>query len=75
MLGKYLEGQFHPNFPGDLTFVDRNGTILYTHNQTMIGEKIFGSKLQGSVQLILKEKEGEFNSSIRNAMNSESGNE
>lgn len=73
MLGKYLESQIHPNFPGDLTFVDRNGTILYTHNQTLIGEKVFGSEFQGSVQLNLKEKAGEFNSIIRNAMDSESG--
>jgi hypothetical protein len=39
----------------------------------LIGEKIYGSKFQGSVQLILNEKAGEFNSIIRKVMNSESG--
>jgi signal transduction histidine kinase len=73
MLGRFLEDQIHPKFPGDVTFVDRNGTILYTQNQTLIGEGIFGKEFQKTVNLILKDKAVEFNSIIRNAMNSYSG--
>ncbi len=73
MLGRYLENQIHPNFPGDLTFVDRNGTILYTQNQTIIGENIFGPEFQSTVRLILKDKAEAFNTIISNAMNSTNG--
>jgi signal transduction histidine kinase len=73
MLGRFLEDQIHPNFPGDVTFVDRNGTILYTQNQTLIGEGIFGQKFQRAVNLLLKDRSAEFNSIIRNAMNSNNG--
>lgn len=73
MLGRYLEDQIHPDFPGDVTFIDRNGTILYTQNQTLIGEEIFGEKFQRIVNLFLKDKSGEFNSIIKNAMNSNYG--
>lgn len=72
-LGRFLEGQIHPNFPGDVTFVDRNGTILYTQNQTLIGEGIFGQKFQRAVNLLLRDRAAEFNSIIRVAMNSNNG--
>lgn len=73
MLGRFLEDQIHPNFAGDITFVDRNGTILYTQNQTLIGDEIFGQQFQRVVNLILKDKAPEFNSIIKNAMTSNNG--
>lgn len=73
MLGKYLEGQIHPNFSGEVTFVDRNGTILYTKNQTVIGEKISDQGFQKTVQAVLKNKTNEFNTIILKAMHTESG--
>ena len=32
-LGNFLQGQIHPSFNGDIAFLDRNGTLLYTQNQ------------------------------------------
>ena len=40
-LGNFLEGQIHPEFNGEITFIDRNGTIIYTQNQTYIGKDYF----------------------------------
>ena len=72
-LGKFLEGQIHPKFDGDIAFMDRNGTIIYTQNQTYIGKNIFGDEFQSYLKSILKGKAAEFNSIIKKALNSERG--
>ena len=72
-LGNYLEGQVHPKFNGDIAFVDRNGTIIYTQNQTFIGRNFFENEFQSYLESILKDKSAEFNSIISKALNSENG--
>ena len=72
-LGNFLEGQIHPKFNGDIAFMDRNGTIIYTQNQTFIGKDYFGNEFQSYLKSILKDKDIEFNSIINKALNSESG--
>ena len=72
-LGKFLEGQIHPKFDGDIAFMDRNGTMIYTQNQTFIGKGYFGNEFQSYLKSILKDKDVEFNNIIKNALNSESG--
>ena len=72
-LGRYLEGQIHPKFNGDIAFVDRNGAIIYTQNQTYIGKNFFEKEFQSYLELILKDKSAEFNNIIRKALNSEGG--
>jgi len=72
-LGNYLEGQIHPKFNGDIAFMDRNGTIIYTQNQTYIGKDFFGNEFQPYIKSILKAKAEEFNNIISKALNSESG--
>jgi signal transduction histidine kinase len=72
-LGNYLEGQIHPKFNGDIAFADRNGTIIYTQNQTFIGKDILGNDFQLYIKSILKDKTEEFNNIISKALNSESG--
>jgi signal transduction histidine kinase len=72
-LGNYLEGQVHPKLNGDTAFVDRNGTIIYTQNQTFIGRNFFENDFQSYLKSILKDKSTEFNNIISNALNSESG--
>ena len=72
-LGNFLEGQIHPKFNGDIAFVDRNGTIIYTRNQTYIGKAFFGNDFQSYLKSILKDKSEEFNKIISNALHLESG--
>ena len=72
-LGKYLEGQIHSKFNGNIAFVDRNGTIIYTQNQTFVGKDIFGNDFQPYIKSILKDKAGEFNDIISKALGSETG--
>ena len=73
ILGNFLEGQIHPKFNGDIAFMDRNGTIIYTQNQTFIGKDYFGNEFQSYLKSILKDKDTEFNSIINKALNSETG--
>ena len=56
-LGSFLEGQIHPKFNGDITFIDRNSTIIYTQNQTYIGKDYFGNEFQSNVKSILQDKD------------------
>lgn len=72
-LGNFLEAQIHPKFNGDIAFIDRNGTIIYTQNQSYIGNDIFGNDFQPYLKSFLKDKTGEFNSLISKALNSEGG--
>jgi signal transduction histidine kinase len=72
-LGNYLEGQVHPKFNGDIAFVDRNGTIIYTQNQTYIGKNFFENEFQSYLESVLKGKSAEFNNIISKALDSESG--
>ena len=72
-LGNYLEGQIHSKFNGDIAFIDRNGTIIYSQNQTFIGKDVFGNDFQPYLKSILKDKTGEFNNIISKALNSEGG--
>ena len=72
-LGNFLEGQIHPKFNGDIAFMDRDGTIIYTQNQTYIGKNIFGNEFQSYLKSILKDKAAEFNNIINKALSSESG--
>ncbi len=72
-LGNFLESQMHPKFNGDIGFIDRNGTIIYSSNQSFIGVNFFGNDFQSYMQSILKDKEEGFNDIINRAMNSENG--
>jgi signal transduction histidine kinase len=72
-LGNFLEGQIHPKFNGDIAFMDRDGTIIYTQNQTYIGKNIFGNEFQSYLKSILQGKAAEFNNIINKALSSESG--
>lgn len=72
-LGKFLEGQVHPKLNGDIAFMDRNGTIIYTQNQTFIGKNYYASEFQSYLKKILKDKETEFNNIIKKALNQTSG--
>ena len=72
-LGNFLEDEIHPKFDADIAFMDRNGSIIYTQNQTFIGKNYFGNDFQSYVKATLKDKAVEFNSIIDKSLKSRSG--
>ncbi len=53
-LGKFLQSEISPNFQSSVGILDFNGTILYSSNDTLIGQNIFGSTVQASLPADLK---------------------
>ena len=72
-LGSFLESQLHPKFNGEIGFLDRDGTIIYSPNQTFIGKDYFGAEFQSFMKTSLKDNEEKFNNIIRKALVAESG--
>ena len=72
-LGSFLESQVHPKFNGEIGFIDRDGTIIYSSNQTFIGKDYFGEEFQSFIKTSLKGNEEGFNNIIRKAITAESG--
>ena len=72
-LGNFLDSQMHPKFNGDIGFIDRNGTIIYSSDQSFIGVDFFGNDFQSYMKSILKDREEGFNDIINRAMKSENG--
>ena len=72
-LGSFLESQLHPKFNGEIGFLDRDGTIIYSPNQTFIGKDYFGPEFQSFMKTSLKDNEERFNNIIHKALGAESG--
>ena len=72
-LGSFLESQLHPKFNGEIGFLDRDGTIIYSPNQTFIGKDYFGAEFQSFMKTSLKDNAERFNNIIRKALVAESG--
>ncbi len=53
-LGKFLQSELSLNFRSDLGILDFNGTVLYTGNQSLIGQNVFGSAFQSELPSDLK---------------------
>ena len=71
--GNFLEEQKHLKFNGDISFLDRNGTIIHTGNKTYIGKNYFGNDFQSYLKSALKGQEEEFNKIINKSFLSQSG--
>ena len=63
----------HPKFNGEVGFIDRDGTIIYSDNQTFIGKDYFGEEFQSFLKSALNDNEEGFNNIIRKALEAESG--
>ncbi len=72
-LGNFLESQVHPKIPGTIGFMDRDYTILYTSNKTLIGTNYFGDVFQSYLKSILNDQEERFNTIVKKALLSENG--
>lgn len=72
-LGNFLEERIHPKFNGEISFLDRNGTIIHAANPTYIGKNYFGKDFQSYIKSVLKDKEEGFNNIINRAFLSQGG--
>lgn len=72
-LGNFLEDQVHPKFNGDISFLDRNGTIIHTANKTYIGKNYFGNDFQKYLKSVLGNEKKGFNDIIDRAFLSQNG--
>jgi signal transduction histidine kinase len=69
-LGEFLENELAPEFRSTIGMLDRDGIVLYTSNQSLISEGVFGNEFQRSLPAELKPS---FNNFIRDSMAGESG--
>jgi hypothetical protein len=66
-LEKFLEDQIHPKFNGEISFLNRNGTLTYAANQTFVGKNYFGDDFQLFLKSALKDRGEGFNDIINKA--------
>lgn len=59
-LGTFLQEELSPDFKSTFGIVDRNGVILYSRSQELIGKHIFGPELQSILPPDLKDSFNEF---------------
>jgi signal transduction histidine kinase len=52
MLGNLLKNQLFPEFVSNLVLMDKNGTILYSSNNSDIGKNAVGDKFQSRVSIL-----------------------
>jgi signal transduction histidine kinase len=52
MLGNLLKNQLFPEFASGLVLMDKNGTILYSGNNSDIGKNAVGDKFQSRVSIL-----------------------
>jgi signal transduction histidine kinase len=72
-IGKFLKAQIHPQLSSIITFIDRNGTILYSADNPSIGKKYFGTEYQLYVDKIFGDRKDEFNTIVKKATVSNDG--
>ena len=69
-LGKSLQSDLSPNFQSTVGIIDFKGGILYTGNQSFIGQNIFGNSFQS---LLPSDIKPEFDSFLNQSLNGRAG--
>ena len=69
-LGKSLQSELSPNFQSTVGIIDFKGGILYTGNQSFIGQNIFGNSFQS---LLPSDIKPEFDSFLNQSLNGRAG--
>ncbi len=70
MLGSYLESQISPTFESSIGMLDRDGTVLYSDNLSIIGMNIFDDPFQSRLP---EETKGLFNEFLVRSLSGGSG--
>jgi signal transduction histidine kinase len=74
-IGNYLETQLSPELAGSLTLIDKGGNIVYSKDQSILGENVLGDEFQNGhlTSVILSNEKWKFDDLINRSLNGESG--
>ena len=72
-----LKDQLIPGFQSSVSLLDRNGTILYSQNQSYIGQNVFSNEIQSLLypSIIPLESKDKFNGIIRESLKGNQGSQ
>ena len=71
-----LKDQLIPEFQSSVSLLDRNGTILYSQNQSFIGKNVFSNEIQSLIyRSITPESKDKFNNILRSSLVGKEGSE
>ena len=76
-VGELLKDQLIPEFQSSVSLLDRNGTILYSPNETYIGHNVFSDEIQSAIypSMIPLESKDKFNSILKGSLEGKQGSE
>src|SRR5918999_2222781 len=69
-IGKFLQAELLKEFPNTAGLIDRNGVILYSQNQSYIGENYFGNEFQSIIPIGIR---NDFNTIIEHSLEGNTG--
>jgi signal transduction histidine kinase len=74
-LGNSVTEQLPPDSQGVVSLMDRDGTVLYTQNEALLGKNYFSDEVQNllSINDISANQKDTFNAAIRNSIAGNSG--
>jgi signal transduction histidine kinase len=75
-VGDLLKDQLIPEFQSSVSLLDRNGTILYSQNQSFIGQNVFSNEIQSLIyRFMTPESKDKFNNILRSSLVGKEGSE
>ena len=69
-MGEFLQSQVSPHLQSNIGLLDSRGTILYTHNEALLGQGIFGGEVQSLLPPSIRST---FNAFINNSLRGRAG--
>jgi signal transduction histidine kinase len=69
-MGEFLQSQVSPQFKSSIGLLDSKGTILYSRNEALLGQNIFGSEVQSLIPSSLRST---FNIFINSSLEGSAG--
>jgi signal transduction histidine kinase len=71
-LGRFLQKELSPNFESTLGLIDRNGVILYSRNEEVVGRNYLAPEFQNLIPAEIKDS---YNKILENGLQGKSGSQ
>ena len=71
-LGRFLQKELSPNFESTLGLIDRNGVILYSRNEEVVGRNYLAPEFQSLIPAEIKDS---YNKILENGLQGKSGSQ
>ena len=71
-LGRFLQKELSPNFESTLGLIDRNGVILYSRNEAVVGRNYLAPEFQSLIPAEIKDS---YNKILENGLQGKSGSQ